>query len=601
MSIGVGTLCDPWAQDILQVTFQSTFLKNDAALQSAASYSIEPLDGGVPVSVLRVQTGNENNTPHVWLVTTPPEIGKVYKVTFANLFTVDGTVVSPGACKFIGRSTKEDSIINGRPQMFDMRPQSIYRQLLLAIGREDDLIGGSRNDFFTTPIPSAVPISVDIEPKNVTLSTFAKQAFTATVSGTGNQSVLWYVNDILGGNSTVGTIDGSGNYISPFLVPTPQVVTIKAVSVADPDAFDTTTVTIDDGAVLFRSTTPIPTSGPTAPVGATRVYTLPVFLPLDVSGIRVRAANRGYQVAAAPSAAINFALYTSDGAELPTGPSFADFSLTLPGDGSVVSSALFPVTNGPDGKIVIVYSFPDPNFCSTSHVLLGQYADGTTVVDPVPGVWTGVNPNPNFWFEIEYKTIKRKFIVLGDSISVGYSTGTAVGFNVAAWSVIQSDDNLATDIEGVVQFGSLQNFADDVTYPYLWDELVIDSQTKFVIQLGTNDLAYNDLATMQTALQAIITKIQNLGATEIYAWTVPPQAAFAGTDVTRAAYNAWLIANAGALGLTAVYDAAADSASFGLATIGDPNTLDPSFDSGDGTHPNTAGQSQIMIGWEQLI
>ena len=59
--------------------------------------------------------------------------------------------------------------------------------------------------------------------------------FTARVAGT-NQNVTWQVDQITGGNSTVGTITQAGVYTAPGNVPDPPTVVVDAVSIANPDA-----------------------------------------------------------------------------------------------------------------------------------------------------------------------------------------------------------------------------------------------------------------------------------------------------------------------------------------------------------------------------
>jgi len=58
--------------------------------------------------------------------------------------------------------------------------------------------------------------------------------FTATVTGESSTSVTWQVNGITGGNSSVGTISTSGLYTPPAGIPSPNTVTVKAISVAAP-------------------------------------------------------------------------------------------------------------------------------------------------------------------------------------------------------------------------------------------------------------------------------------------------------------------------------------------------------------------------------
>jgi uncharacterized protein (DUF1800 family) len=57
----------------------------------------------------------------------------------------------------------------------------------------------------------------------------ATAQFTATVAGSGNQTVTWQVNTIAGGNSTIGTISTVGLYTSPVTMPSPTTVAISAI------------------------------------------------------------------------------------------------------------------------------------------------------------------------------------------------------------------------------------------------------------------------------------------------------------------------------------------------------------------------------------
>ena len=57
--------------------------------------------------------------------------------------------------------------------------------------------------------------------------------FTAYVPLSPN-TVTWSVNDITGGNATLGTISAAGLYTAPAVVPVPNVLTIKATSTAYP-------------------------------------------------------------------------------------------------------------------------------------------------------------------------------------------------------------------------------------------------------------------------------------------------------------------------------------------------------------------------------
>lgn len=95
--------------------------------------------------------------------------------------------------------------------------------------------------------PQAVPIPPDPQ---------STAQFTASVSGTADQSVTWQVDQITGGNDTVGTISTSGLYVAPAVVPNPQTVTVSAVSNADPSVVGNLPITIVSAPVPLVTISP---------------------------------------------------------------------------------------------------------------------------------------------------------------------------------------------------------------------------------------------------------------------------------------------------------------------------------------------------------
>jgi trimeric autotransporter adhesin len=89
-----------------------------------------------------------------------------------------------------------------------------------------------------------VKVIVSSTPPVAEVYTGTTQAFNASVTGTTNTAVTWQVNGVSGGNATVGTITGSGLYSAPTAVPSPAIVTVKAISQADSIAFGTAQVMI---------------------------------------------------------------------------------------------------------------------------------------------------------------------------------------------------------------------------------------------------------------------------------------------------------------------------------------------------------------------
>lgn len=101
--------------------------------------------------------------------------------------------------------------------------------------------GGGGGSTSPTPAPT---VSVAVSPKTATVAPGAQQQFSATVTGAANTAVTWQVNGTVGGNSTVGTISGSGLYTGPTVVPSGNSVMVTAVSQADATKNDSATVTI---------------------------------------------------------------------------------------------------------------------------------------------------------------------------------------------------------------------------------------------------------------------------------------------------------------------------------------------------------------------
>src|SRR5260370_32056872 len=59
---------------------------------------------------------------------------------------------------------------------------------------------------------------------------------SATVTNTSNTAVTWQVNGVAGGSSATGTISATGLYTPPATIPSPNTLTITAVTQATPVA-----------------------------------------------------------------------------------------------------------------------------------------------------------------------------------------------------------------------------------------------------------------------------------------------------------------------------------------------------------------------------
>jgi len=133
----------------------------------------------------------------------------------------------------------------------------------------------------TATVTIAAPnVNISVSPNSANLTVGGTQTFTATVTGTTNTAVGWYVNGILNGNSTVGSITttststgSSAVYTAPQNASQNTPVAIVAESVAIPTVTATANVTVTPIVVTISPSTP-----PTLllPVGGMQQFTASV-------------------------------------------------------------------------------------------------------------------------------------------------------------------------------------------------------------------------------------------------------------------------------------------------------------------------------------
>ena len=98
------------------------------------------------------------------------------------------------------------------------------------------------------------PVTVTVAPSTATVQTNATQQFTATVANSTNTAVNWSVNNVAGGNATVGTVSATGLYTAPS-VTSNLAVSVSAAWAGDATRFGSAQVTV----------TPVPVTVDVAP------------------------------------------------------------------------------------------------------------------------------------------------------------------------------------------------------------------------------------------------------------------------------------------------------------------------------------------------
>lgn len=102
---------------------------------------------------------------------------------------------------------------------------------------------------FTSGASAGPPanVSVTVSPLSVSVSLGQTVQFAAMVTGAPSNAVNWSVNQIAGGNSTLGTISSSGLYTAPQALPANPKITVTATAQAAPQASGSATVQIQSG------------------------------------------------------------------------------------------------------------------------------------------------------------------------------------------------------------------------------------------------------------------------------------------------------------------------------------------------------------------
>jgi uncharacterized protein (DUF1800 family) len=103
--------------------------------------------------------------------------------------------------------------------------------------------------------------------------------FTAKVSGTMDQTVVWSVNGMVGGSATLGNISTSGLYTAPAALPSPNSISIEATSSSDKTLSSKVMLTLENPVPTVTAVSPA-----AVPVGN---FTITITGTKFVSGAKV--------------------------------------------------------------------------------------------------------------------------------------------------------------------------------------------------------------------------------------------------------------------------------------------------------------------------
>jgi hypothetical protein len=228
---------------------------------------------------------------------------------------------------------------------------------------------------------AAAQVGVSISPTSATLVTNATQLFNATVTGSSDTAVIWQVNAVTGGNSSVGTIATTGLYVGPPSVPNPGSVTVTAISQADPTKSSSATITIEaasrSGVSYYVSSTGSDTSGAGTLASPWRTIQHAANMVRAGDTVNIRGGTYNESVTIGASGSVSAGLITFQG---------------YPGETAVVDGTGLSVPNNQNGLINIV----NQSYLLIQGLEIRNYKSTRRNVVPV-GIWvTGAGSNLQF-------------------------------------------------------------------------------------------------------------------------------------------------------------------------------------------------------------
>ncbi|BDU71764.1 beta strand repeat-containing protein [Mesoterricola silvestris] len=97
----------------------------------------------------------------------------------------------------------------------------------------------------TAPVRVFAPsMDVALDPASGTLAPSETLAISAAVTGTRHTSVVWSVDGVVGGNTTTGTVSGTGSKVTYTASAAPGTHTIRAASSVNPLIYDQAAITV---------------------------------------------------------------------------------------------------------------------------------------------------------------------------------------------------------------------------------------------------------------------------------------------------------------------------------------------------------------------
>jgi uncharacterized protein (DUF1800 family) len=218
-----------------------------------------PSANNVTVTATSVADNTQSGNSAVSLLNPLPVLTSISPVAFtvgAFSITVDGSGFVNGAVVYFGSTALTTTFVSDT-QLTATGTSATSQAGTVAVTVKNPNPGSAVSGALMAQVSVPNPnIKVSVSPSSITLRAGMTQTFTATVAGTTNTAVTWAIKGILGGDTLLGTIDINGNYQAPDNLPSPNPVTVTAISSADPTKSGNAAVSIQNPIPVLTSIAP---------------------------------------------------------------------------------------------------------------------------------------------------------------------------------------------------------------------------------------------------------------------------------------------------------------------------------------------------------
>lgn len=217
-----------------------------------------PSPNSVTIGVAETADATKSGSSIVTLNNPMPQISSITPMSIpvgSFAMTVNGANFASGATILFGATALTTTRVSAT-QLTATGSATTGQVGAISIAVQNPAPGPVTSAHISAQIASNPIVAVTVKPSSATVRAGATQSFTAAVTGTSNTGVTWSINGVPGGNGTTGTIDATGLYSAPLILPNPNTLTVTASSAADSTKQSNSGVTLQNPIPVLSTVSP---------------------------------------------------------------------------------------------------------------------------------------------------------------------------------------------------------------------------------------------------------------------------------------------------------------------------------------------------------